>query len=401
MKRQYLGKPGIGSGVAALGFFLVLSACVAAESPVRDSSFRPATQLGSAGITNTFPLAVWLQNPDNAPAYRAAGFNLFVGLWQGPTEAQLRKLKEAGMAVVCAQNEVALRLATECAVLGWMQNDEPDNAQTRGARFGFGAPVAPEAVVTEYQRLKVRDPARPVLLNLGQGVAWDDWYGRGRRTNHPEDYPDYLKGCDIASFDIYPVNHGSAAVAGNLTFVARGVERLRQWTAERKPVWNCIECTQIGKTGRKPTPAEVRAEVWMSLIHGSQGLIYFVHQFAPTFKEAALLADPEMLAAVTALNREITELAPVLRAPTVRESQSFRTTNAPPAVATLVKRHEGWTYLFAVAMRTNTVKETLVLEGISTTTPVEVLGENRSLVATNGAFADQFGSWEVHLYRAR
>ena len=24
------------------------------------------------------------------------------------------------------------------------------------------------------------------MLNLGQGVAWDGWYGRGTRTNHPE-----------------------------------------------------------------------------------------------------------------------------------------------------------------------------------------------------------------------
>ncbi len=30
----------------------------------------------------------------------------------------------------------------------------------------------------------------------------------------------------------------------------------------------------------------------MSLIFGSRGLIYFVHQFKPKFIEAALLADP-------------------------------------------------------------------------------------------------------------
>ena len=46
---------------------------------------------------------------------------------------------------------------------------------------------------------------------------------RGRRSNHPEDYPEYLKGCDIASFDIYPANHGSKAVAGNLWYVG-GIE---------------------------------------------------------------------------------------------------------------------------------------------------------------------------------
>ena len=56
----------------------------------------------------------------------------------------------------------------------------------------------------------------------------------------------------------------------------------------------------------------------MALIHGSRGLIYFVHQFKPKFNEHALLDDPEMLAAVTAINRQIRDLAPVLNSPTSR-----------------------------------------------------------------------------------
>ena len=39
-------------------------------------------------------------------------------------------------------------------------------------------------------------------LNLGQGVANDEWVGRAA---HYADYPDYIKGTDIASFDVYPV----------------------------------------------------------------------------------------------------------------------------------------------------------------------------------------------------
>src|SRR5947209_1716701 len=51
-----------------------------------------------------FPIGVWLQDPQNAPRYRDAGFNLYVGLWQGPTEEQLAALAAAGMPVICAQN---------------------------------------------------------------------------------------------------------------------------------------------------------------------------------------------------------------------------------------------------------------------------------------------------------
>ena len=50
-----------------------------------------------------FPIAVWLQDPRNAARYKRAGFNLYVGLWNGPTDAQLASLKAAGMQVVCDQ----------------------------------------------------------------------------------------------------------------------------------------------------------------------------------------------------------------------------------------------------------------------------------------------------------
>jgi hypothetical protein len=56
-----------------------------------------------------FPIAVWLQNPRNAAAYEAAGINVFVGLWRGPTEEQLDQLKAAGMKVVCSQNQFAIQ----------------------------------------------------------------------------------------------------------------------------------------------------------------------------------------------------------------------------------------------------------------------------------------------------
>ena len=81
----------------------------------------------------------------------------------------------------------------------------------------------------------------------------------------------------------------------------------------------------------------------MSLVHGSRGLIFFVHQFKPVFHEAALLGDPEKLAAVTDLNRQIAGLAPVLNSPSVPDAATVRTesTNAP--VAFMVKRREGAT----------------------------------------------------------
>ena len=81
--------------------------------------------------------------------------------------------------------------------------------------------------------------------------AWDDWYGRGVRTRHPEDYEEYVQGADIVSFDIYPVTHDRPAVSSNLWYVARGVERLVKWTGGRKPVYR-LACG-TANLGRSPS----------------------------------------------------------------------------------------------------------------------------------------------------
>jgi hypothetical protein len=377
----------------------VLIAAAVSGAGAKAADYYAKWSRGPAADKGFFPIAVWLQNPAKAAQYREAGFNLYVGLWKGPTEDQLRLLKQAGMSVICHQNQVGLAHADDPTIVGWMHGDEPDNAQSLGQDKGYGPPIAPEKVVEDYERIRAADPSRPVLLNLGQGAAWDGWHGRGVRTNHPEDYPQYLRGCDVASFDIYPVTHDRKEVAGKLWYVARGVERLREWTQDRKAVWNCIECTRISNPQQKPTPQQVRCEVWMSIIHGSMGLIYFVHEWQPKFDESALLSDPVMCAAVTQINRQIRELAPVLNGPTVRDAVTVVSQNSDIPVAVMMKQHEGATYVFAVAMREGRTRAQFTVQGASGSQVVEVLGESRTLTSNNGAFADDFKPWDVHLYR--
>jgi hypothetical protein len=376
-----------------------LLALTSASRADPDPTPVPAFARGLPTSPDFFPIAVWLQPPARAKDYRDAGFNLFIGLWRGPTDAQLDTLRDAGMRVICDQNDVGLWRLDDPTIVGWMHGDEPDNAQSLGPGKGYGPPIPPAQVIADYQQIRRRDPTRPVLLNLGQGVAWDDWHGRGVRTRHPEDYPEYVQGADIVSFDIYPVTHDRPAVSSNLWYVARGVERLIEWTGGRKPVWNCIECTRISHPTAKPTPHHVRAEVWMSLIHGSRGLIYFVHEWQPRFDESALLHDPEMLAAVTDLNHQIHTLAPVLNSPSLPRVARVATDPADTPVALAVKRHQGALYLFAVALRDRPVQARFTLETVAPTLEAEVLGEDRSIRVADGTFTDTFHGWDVHLYR--
>ncbi len=348
-----------------------------------------------------FPIAVWLQDPANAEKYKAAGINLYIGLWKGPTEEQLAELKQAGMQLICAQNEVGMEHLENRTIVGWMHGDEPDNAQSLGKGKGYGPPVLPEKIVEDYRRIAAADPSRPVWLNLGQGVAWDGWRGRGVRTNHPEDYAEYAQGCDVVSFDIYPAVHSTDTIRGNLWYVAQGVSRLRKWTADEKTVWNCIECTHISNASVKPTPHQVRAEVWMSIIHGSRGLIYFVHEFKPEFIEAGLLADKEMLEAVTKINGQVRSLAAAINSPTIPDAVAVTSSSANVPVHVAVKRHDGATYLFAVSMYHQETDATFRIDGLPSDAEVELIGEDRTIEIKQGQFADRFSGYDVRLYRIR
>jgi hypothetical protein len=371
----------------ALLFSLCAISAARAESPYAPWTNGPRTS------DDFFPIAVWVQAPSNAAKYKAIGVNTYVGLWNGPTEAQLDALEKEGMRVICHPK---MAFKDRKSIIAWMHGDEPDNAQAlpKGQK-GYGPPILPEKIIANYERIKSEDPTRPILLNLGQGVAFDNYIGRGVRRGKLEDYPKYVQGADVVSFDIYPAVHDHPDVAGKLEYVPRGVTRLREWSNDRKLVWNCIETTRISNEKVKPTPEQVRTEVWMSLIHGSRGIIYFAHQFKPKFIEAGLLADAEMSKTVGAINAEIKALAPALNAP--GETVDVSSANKDAPLAATLRHHGGNVYLFAVSMRNAPTRATFgKLTGV---TKIEAIGEGRSLTAKNGQFEDDFKGYEVHLYK--
>jgi len=375
-----------------------------AQSPYARWDNGPSTDPGY------FPIGVWLQStsPSRVAQYQAIGVNLYVGLWRGPTESQLANLKTAGMQCICSQNTVGLTSPNRDVIVGWAQQDEPDNAQAASGG-GYDPPILPSVIAARYQTMVAADDTRPVFLNFGQGVAWDGWVGRGVRTNHPEDYPLYIvgdpdaeppygPGCDIASFDIYPCASSRAEVKDKIWLVAFGVDRLISWSDnETQTVWNFVECTDIHGDG-KATPTQVKAEVWMSIIHGSMGILYFVHQIDP-FIEPGLLQDAEMTAAVSAINWRIRSLAPVLNSPTVVDGAAVQSSSPEVPVDIMVKHHDEDAYLFAVGMRDGATTATFQLADFPGSAEAEVIGEDRTVPVAGGAFQDTFSPYAVHLYR--
>jgi hypothetical protein len=343
---------------------------------------------GPSADPNYFPIGVWLQGPNKIQEYKNIGINVFVGFYGDLDQTSLAQFASASMSLIPTQNNIGLRSAQRTAIKGWLLFDEPDNAQPDG-KGGYGRPcIPPSTVIGWYNDQKANDPTRPVLLNFGRGVAKVNWAGRGSCTGDTSYYQKASAGGDILAFDVYPISGGYP-----LEDIAKGVSNLRTWSNNQKIIWNYVEAAAINGSAI-PTGAQVRSEAWMSIVHGSMGIIYFAHEFAPKFREDGLFNHPALVQAIGTLNSEIKSLAPILNSPTL---SGLQTSSAVP-VATMMKQYAGATYVFATAMRGTATTASFTLPSLVPGT-VEVLNENRTLALSNGKFQDSFAGYGVHIYR--
>lgn len=381
-KKTLLAAVLLGAAVAA-----VTSPAAAGEQTTRAEYVN-----GLASDSSYFPIGVWLQSPKLAPEYQAIGVNLFVGLYQGPTESQLAELAKYGMPVIANQNDVALHSRNASMIRGWMLGDEPDNAQPF-ASGSWGRCVPAKAVTLEAGVIKAKDPTRPVLVNFGRGVADPNWRGRGLCSGDMAYYDEAAVGADILSFDIYPVASG---YGGQLDYPSRGIRRLRADARDGQHVWAIIETTRIGSREARVTPAQLRSEVLLALIEGADGIVYFAHEWTGGFREDGLFRYPEIVQAVKDTNALLTRLAPVLNSATI---EGRIASSGTILSTTMLKQFDGALYLFAGSMDAKAGSVSFSFSGLSTGR-AEVLGEDRQVLISNGVFSDSFnGGYEVHVYR--
>jgi hypothetical protein len=393
MKRRPSARCRIGRGLPAAA--MVFAAWLATLTSAGAQPVPAAAHYANGFPTDPgfFPLGVWLQSPKNAASYQAIGINTFVGLWEGPTEVQLAALAGHGMFAVAAQNEIGLGSANRGVIKAWLQEDEPDDAQPGWLRRY--QPCIPAAEVARRSReLKARDATRPVMLNFGPGVADESWPGRGTCTGDLRYYDRAVEGADILSFDIYPVANDRVEVAGKLEYVARGVANLLKRAAPGRSVWAAIETTSI-RSGHRVTPAQLRAEVWMALLHGATGIFYFVHEWSSGFREDGIFRYPEIVREVAAVDRTITALAPVLNSPSLAGKV---TVSAPVPIAVMAKQQADALYVFAAAMQDAPSTARFAIRGLADA-EAQVIGEDRAAAVANGTLEDAFPGYGVHLYR--
>jgi hypothetical protein len=352
-----------------------------------------------------FPISAWLQGSWHATEMGKLGINIYVGNNAGTDSlaaTDLATLKAQGIYAIVGQDSVGLANIDDPTIVGWwLSPDEPDNAQDKADGSCCDPPVAPSTMVTEYDAYQAGDPTRPIYLGLGQGVAYDGWEGRG--SNAPAE-SGYVPAGDIVDFDIYPYNNcggdtNEQVTCGQFWLNAAGVDRLHGWSTRGQAVWTDIETTIIAAgTTTGPTPQQTKSEVWLSLIHGANGITYFLDTWNPSFREDGIFADAAMVAAVTALNQQIKMLAPELNSADIPNLVTVSSSNAAAPIDLMVKAHGQTLYIFAAIAGPGMANGEFLIEGMSGNGVVTVLGESRSFAVTAGAFEDAFAANDVHIY---
>jgi len=376
-----------------------------------------------------FPLAVFTQEPKNAGRYKELGINVYFYLWKGPTAAQITELKKHDMRVICEFNDYAQKhLVDDPIVVAWTHLDEPDlaifkradllanqeqakklvkehwpkmykemdldNKDYKGWGFGYG----PDACRKHYEHIKTFDKTKPVIIGLSKAVV-EPFNGRGDRKPHDEDFSEYINGSsDIAAFDIYPVAYGRA---DDLWLVPKGIDNLNKWDKGNRPKWCAIECTFGRPDNPSATAAQIRAEIWMAIIHGGRGIGYFVHNFDKNGKYvtgSGLLKDAEMMKAIKKQNAEIRALAKVIYAPQIKGVSLA--THPEAKLDYVAKKVDGQVYILSSTMTTTPTSATFSVEGLKDG-EVEVINEDRTLKLKDGKFTDSFAGYDVNLYRIK
>ncbi|HUB09512.1 MAG TPA: hypothetical protein VMB50_21085 [Myxococcales bacterium] len=351
-----------------------------------------------------FPIAVWLQGDWHATEMAGLGINVYVGNNAGTDpitpDGGIPNLQAAGIYAILGQDSVGETEVDDPTVVGWwMSPDEPDNAQPNGSG-GYGPPVDPSVLVSQYQSYQEFDSTRPIYLGLGQGVAYAAYEGRG---SNPPAESGYVPASDIISFDIYPYNNcagdaNDAVTCAEFWLNAYGVDQLHSWSNRGQAAWTDIETTVINAgTTDGPTPQQTTSEVWLSLIHGANGIEYFVDSWNPSFREDAIFESADMVSAVTALDQQIESLAPELNSAEIPGVVSVATSG--PEIDMSVKANGTSLYVFAAVARAGTATGSFTIAGMTGNGTATVIGEGRTLPVTAGAFSDAFAANAVHLYQ--
>ncbi len=206
----------------------------------------------------------------------------------------------------------------------------------------------------------------PHLITVHADEVWDEHYGSKFR--------DFADTALAFLPEIYPVHYlGDEDTRSCVAKVIRDMEQIKADIREKKlsprSIWPIIQYFHGWSWERFPTPTELRATSFASLIHGGHGITWYTYNSSG--KNRGVTASPEIWKNFTAVTSEISSYAEVLTERDATQQFAPIITAGPtknvlggPAISALTKVHKGKKYLFCVNAVMEKVKVQFKVPGI-------------------------------------
>ena len=344
-----------------------------------------------------FPIAVFMGKPSDAASLSSIGVNTYMGAEHDGS--LLSSVTGTGISVLAQREWTPEEVGDDPRVVGWHISDECDMG------YSDCGDTQDKAIKTQEKyagTARSHDDGRFLQANFGNGVLGTFW-ARDTMNEH-------VGLVDVTSVDKYAYTspHVRSIIKASPHWPADrkpGGAGAYGWLQDRmetfsdppatKPNWVFVETAKpylTEKGASTITGAQMEGAAWNAIIHGASGIAYFQHNNNGTCGNYSLIDCPESRAAVTKLNSEITDLAPVLN--TQPYVWDFGT-----GLETTLKVSDGSAYIIAMTDG-GTGSRTFTLPAGITGSTVEVVGENRRIPITNDTFTDTFAVESTHhIYR--
>ena len=310
-----------------------------------------------------FPTAVWQQCSDMFGSNISDGINLFMG--DGCKDDAELPDRLGGRAYSVVDSEHAN--ATGRGVIGWYFPDEWD--------YYLKSNVTRDDLAGDIPSSRPGRISFLTLTNHFYSHAAPLPQGKGM-------YPVLFTIPDVIGFDLYPLQVWCKPAFGD---VYDAQSELRSDTGG-KPTFQWIEVAPMEQPCHKnlsldPTPDTVRAEAWLSIAGGADGIGYFPNHWS----------DP-IGAQITQTNREIKALTQALLAPIAASSSDS------PAVRVSARSLNGALYVIAVNTSSATVQARINVDGIAGRSATVLGGGSPAVGADDKGFSDTFGPLAARVY---
>jgi hypothetical protein len=251
---------------------------------------------------------------DEQGAFRVNGKPFFpIALYDAPLDDQtLRELREFGFNVLACDAKSCASLPAKGFYGACHADKKIDDLSGVLMGIGIDSPALYfkkdllKQVAEANAKTSAAVPGRPTMNAIGY---WEDEPVGVVKGKLPSKaiYEDLVAAIDVSAPYLYPVPYQP------ISSVADAVGRARKASAGKKPVLPVLQIFVWEAKDRYPTPAELRAMAFLSLVEGAHGIGYYSYGTV-TGRPKTTIADaqPELWKTVKKLNHDIADIGPRL-----------------------------------------------------------------------------------------